>query len=74
MSDTDFIMPIMELHEEISKHLKDNKISVYSLAIDIDVSPSHLYKLLRKERPFLQSNLIKLNAVLNTNFQEPDTP
>jgi len=63
----------MELHEKIAKHLKDNKISVYLLADVLNVSPSHLYKLLRKERPFLRSNLDKLNAHLSTDFKEPDT-
>lgn len=62
----------MKLCEQISKHIKDNKISVYTLADNLAVSPSHLYKMLRGERPIMRSILDKINADLNTNFQEPD--
>jgi len=61
----------MKLHEQISKYLKDNKISVYQLADTLCVSSSHLYKLLRGERPIMRSILDKINADLDTTF-EPD--
>ena len=66
----------MKLHEQISKHLKDNKVSVYQLADTLCVSSSHLYKLLRGERPIMRSILDKLNAELNTDFkfETSDTP
>lgn len=59
----------MKLHEQISKHLKDNKVSVYQLADTLCVSSSHLYKLLRGERPIMRSILDRINAEFDTTFE-----
>lgn len=49
--------------------MKDNKLSVYGLANNLAVSPSHLYKLLRGERPIMRSILDRINAEFDTTFE-----
>lgn len=65
-------MPSLTLREQIINHLKANKIPVVTVAAVLGISRDHLYKMLRGERPIIDSNLNKLNEYLNTNFQEPD--
>ena len=59
----------MKLCEKISKHLKANKVSIYDLANTLVVSPSHLYKMLRGERPIMRSILDRINAEFDTTFE-----
>lgn len=63
----------MLLHEKFLNHIKINKLSVAKAAFSLNISRDHLYKMLRGERPIIDSNRIKLNAYLNTDFKEPDT-
>lgn len=63
----------MLLHEKFLNHIKINKVSVAKAAVSLNISRDHLYKMLRGERPIIDSNRIKLNAYLNTDFKEPDT-
>jgi len=59
----------MLLHEKFLNHIKINKVSVAKAAVSLNISRDHLYKMLRGERPIIDSNRIKLNAYLNTTFE-----
>lgn len=63
----------MKLHEQVYKHLIDNKISVRKLANNIESSHTHILKFVKGEREISASLLLKLNECLNTDFKEPDT-
>lgn len=65
---------MLKLHEQVYNHLKDNKISVRKLALNIETSHTHILKFVKGKRDISASLLEKLNAYLNTNFQEPDMP
>jgi len=65
---------MLKLHEQVYKHLIDNKISIRNLASNIESSHTHILKFVKGERTISESLLLKLNEYLNTDFKEPDTP
>jgi plasmid maintenance system antidote protein VapI len=56
-----------EARDLISKHLKDNDISVNALAIDAGVHPTQLWLFLRGDRGLTDSSLQKLGQAIERN-------
>ena len=54
--------------ENIKLFLKTNKISALSVANHLNISRSHLCRVLKGERKMTDILRIKLNNYLNTNF------
>jgi len=51
-----------------SNHIKSNGISTKWVAMQIDLNFSHLYKILKSQRPLTEKNKAKLNELFNTDF------
>jgi len=64
----------MTLNQKFNNYFKTNKVSVFKASVFLDISRDHLYKMLRGERPIIDSTRIKLNAYLGTNFEIEDKP
>lgn len=64
---------ISTIPDKFYKHLKDNKISIESVANFLLCSRQHLRYVLKNIRPLTNDMRIKLNTHLDTNFGEPDT-
>lgn len=62
----------VKLHELLSQHIDNNNISRTEIANDLNISRSHLHRLLSGERPISVSFLNKISTYLNTDFKEPD--
>lgn len=56
------------IQEKYLLHLANNSISINSVAISIDVTRSHLWKVLHGKREISESIINKLNAHLDTDF------
>ena len=66
----------MEIHLKFKSHLEKHPKTLESIGLYINISRSHLSRVLNGERPMLDSLRIKLNACLGTNFKfdEVDNP
>jgi len=62
---------IQTIPDKFHKHLKDNKISIESVANYLLCSRMHLWYVLKNIRPLTDEMRIKLNTHLGTTF-EPD--
>jgi len=60
---------MLKLHEKVSNHLTNNKISIRKLANNIEASHTHILKFTKGDRDISASLLSKLNAYLNTTFE-----
>jgi hypothetical protein len=56
-----------EARDLISRHLKDNDISVNALAIDAGVHPTQLWLFLRGDRGLTDSSLQKIGQAIERN-------
>jgi len=60
---------IVKLHKLLSAHIDKNNISRTEIANDLNISRSHLHRLLSGERDISASFLNKINTYLDTNFE-----
>ena len=59
----------IKLHQLFSEYIDNNKVSKQKMAESINISRSHLHRMLKGERPIIDSIRTKLNAYLNTDFK-----
>ncbi len=55
-------------HTQFLNHLLENKITVISVAAQLETSRFHLGEVLKGKRPLTDSLRIKLNSILDTGF------
>lgn len=56
------------LHEKFADHIKKHDLTYIYIAKELNLSRSHIGKVLGGNREFSQSLRDKLNAYLNTNY------
>lgn len=58
----------MDTRTKLRKHITDNGIKLSWVANKLQLSPTHLYLVLSKQRNLSEKNRKKLNELFNTDY------